>query len=412
MSVDCFAIIICAIVIIIIDVIIAKQIYKIGRITNRILLLISHTISAFFFYTISIRFITTLYSGDTIFLFKLLPQLKFGFGLLYLPKLIHFAFYLINKMIPSKMDTITPEDPPETAKIPRRVFINKVGIATAALTVGNTTYKAAIGGNDISIENTNLYLPELPNAFHNTRIIQISDLHLGNLNGRGYWIEQIINSINARNPDIIFFTGDIVNNFANEAEGWEKRFRSLQSKLGKWSVLGNHDYGIYHKWHSERSMKKNFNNICNIHERFEFNLLRNTSQIIEKNGEKLAIMGSENWGPAPNPQYGDIDKTTDGINDMAFKILLTHDPMHWEKKIVDQYNIPLTLSGHTHGQQTGHNFNVQLKGLNHQKWEYRFYDGLYKQNNQYLNVNRGIGISDYLPFSVSPEVSSITLKKG
>ena len=249
----------------------------------------------------------------------------------------------------------------------------------------------------------------LPNAFNGLKIVQISDLHLGSFNYRFHLLEKAIKLINNLQPDYLFFTGDLVNNYAWELTGWENIFKKLVAKKGKYAVLGNHDYGDYSQWDSAETKQENFNVIKQFYDDIDFKLLLNESHIIHIKNEKIAIIGVENWGKPPFKQYGDLQKALINIEHIPFKILLTHDPTHWSEEIIDKTNIALTLSGHTHGMQAGINFrNTQWSPI---KYKFKYWAGLYKIKQQYLHVNRGLGWIGFPGrLGMRPEITFLELK--
>ncbi|WP_142785895.1 metallophosphoesterase [Changchengzhania lutea] len=249
----------------------------------------------------------------------------------------------------------------------------------------------------------------LPKSFHGLRIVHISDIHLGSFNYRYAILEKAVKKINDLQPDYICMTGDLVNNFSWELHGWDKVFNKLKAKKGKFAVLGNHDYGDYSQWDSIKAKQENFNAIKQFYHDIGFKLLLNEAVIISENGEQIAIVGVENWGKPPFKQYGDLQKPLIHTNDIPFKILLSHDPTHWNEEVINKTDIALTLAGHTHGMQAAFQFkNQQWSPI---KYKYRHWAGLYKLGTQYLNVNRGLG---WLGFpgrlGMRPEITLIQLK--
>lgn len=251
---------------------------------------------------------------------------------------------------------------------------------------------------------------KLPVNFNGLRIVQISDLHLGSFSFKYHILNKAIAIINELEPDFIFFTGDLVNNFAWELKGWSSVLVQLKAKKGKYAVLGNHDYGDYSNWKSPKDKQANHESIKYFFKKIGFNLLLNDAEIIRNNGSKLAIVGVENWGIPPFKQYGDLEKALLKVKDISFKILLSHDPTHWSEEVVKQTDIALTLSGHTHGMQAGFQTkNIKWSPI---KYKYKHWAGLYIKGIQYLHVNRGLG---WLGFpgrlGMRPEISFITLVK-
>ena len=251
----------------------------------------------------------------------------------------------------------------------------------------------------------------LPQNFSGVRVVHISDLHLGSFNYRYHILDRAIKTINDLNPDFIFFTGDLVNNYAWELNGWEQVLKQLTAKQGKYSVLGNHDYGDYSKWESEEERNNNFSDIKEFHAAIGFKLLLNEAESIENNGEKIAIIGVENWGNPPFKQYGDLKKSLLDVNGIAYKILLSHDPSHWSGEVVNQTKIALTLSGHTHGMQAG--INIRNKEWSPIKYKYEHWAGLYQVGLQYLYVTRGLGWMGFPGrLGMRPEITFIELENG
>ena len=239
------------------------------------------------------------------------------------------------------------------------------------------------------VHHITIKIKDLPDNFADLRIVQISDLHLGSFNFRYHILDRAVKLINQLKPDLIFFTGDLVNNHAWELKGWDVVLNKLIAKKGKYSVLGNHDYGDYSEWKSIKAKRSNRELIKYFYEKIDFKLLVNESKIVEINGEKLAIIGVENWGLPPFKQYGDLKKAIKNVVDLPFKILLSHDPTHWTEEVVKDTDIVLTLSGHTHGMQAA--INIKNKKWSPIKFKYKHWAGLYKDRDQYLHVNRGLG---------------------
>jgi predicted MPP superfamily phosphohydrolase len=249
----------------------------------------------------------------------------------------------------------------------------------------------------------------LPKSVGKLKIIHISDLHLGSFNFRYHILERAVKIINHLEPDFIFFSGDLVNNYAWELKGWSEVLQKLQARYGKFSVLGNHDYGDYSDWKTEELKLKNFESIKYFYKKTDFKLLLNQSEKVEVNGYEIGIAGVENWGHPPFPQHGDLEKTLSGLSGTPFKILLSHDPTHWAEEVVAETDVFLTLSGHTHGMQAG--VNLKNKQWSPIKYKYKHWAGLHREGDQYLNVNRGLG---WLGFpgrlGMRPEISFIEIK--
>jgi len=293
----------------------------------------------------------------------------------------------------------------------RRKFVSQVALGLAAIPFTSLVYGMFKGKYNFKVITHTLFFDDLPDAFDGFSLTQISDIHSGSFDDPEK-IEYAVDLINEQKTDLIVFTGDIVNTKAEEMDPWIDTFKRIRTpEFGKYSVLGNHDYGEYVSWPSEEAKLNNFNAIKDIHNKIDFNLLLNESAFIEKNGERLALVGVENWGHNFK-KAGDLHKASEKISAEDFKILLSHDPSHWEKEVKthkDHYH--LTLSGHTHGFQ----FGIEIPGIF--KWSpvqyvYKQWAGVYEELGQYINVNRGFGFHAY-PGRVGiwPEITVIKLKK-
>lgn len=239
------------------------------------------------------------------------------------------------------------------------------------------------------VQHVKLKFESLPKAFNKLKIVQISDIHIGSFNYKYNLLESAINTINNLEPDIIVFTGDLVNNYAWELEGWDVVFKKLKAKKGKYAILGNHDYGDYSFWQTDEKKLANFNSIKNFFQTIEFQLLLNEAIILNENNEQIAIVGVENWGLPPFKQYGNLQQALTTALDIPFKILLSHDPAHWSEEVCAKTTIALTLAGHTHGMQAG--INIGAKKWSPIQYKLKHWSGLYTQKNQHLYVNRGLG---------------------
>jgi len=222
-------------------------------------------------------------------------------------------------------------------------------------------------------------------------------------------LDRAIAKINYLKPDFIFFTGDLVNNFAWELRGWDSVLIQLSAKQGKFAVLGNHDYGDYSLWPSKGEKQINSESIKDFYKKIGFRLLLNETELIKNNGQQIAILGVENWGNPPFKQYGDLHRALEGAHGAPFKILLSHDPSHWREEVIHHTDIALTLSGHTHGMQAG--INLKNKKWSPIKYKYEHWAGLYKEGSQYLYVTRGLGWMGFPGrLGMRPEITSIVLE--
>ncbi|WP_064966822.1 metallophosphoesterase [Tenacibaculum ovolyticum] len=293
----------------------------------------------------------------------------------------------------------------------RRSFVAKLALGIAAIPFASLLYGIFKGKYNYKVIKYQLSFKDLPEAFDGFTITQVTDIHSGSFTNK----EEItygVDLINEQKSDMILFTGDLVNNFAHEMDDWVDVFKKLDAPIGKYSILGNHDYGDYSKWKNEKDKVANFKAIKELHPKIGFDLLLNENRYIEKDGQKIALVGVENWGKGFN-KAGDLKKASDGIVKDDFKILMTHDPSHWEYKVKkDDFNYQLTLSGHTHGLQ----FGIEIPGWikwSPSKYVYKQWAGLYEEFGRYINVNRGFGYHAF-PGRVGiwPEITVIELKKA
>ena len=294
----------------------------------------------------------------------------------------------------------------------RRKFVSQKALGLAAIPFSSLLYGMVKGKYNFRVLNYTLHFEDLPEAFDGYRITQISDIHSGSFDNKEK-IEYAVDLINEQKSDVLLFTGDMVNNKASEMLPWKDTFGRLKAEDGKFSVLGNHDYGDYVDWDSPEAKSQNLEDLKAIQKEIGFDLLLNESRYLEKNGEHLAIVGVENWGKGVFKKAGDLKKASSQIQPDDFKILMSHDPSHWDEEVVnDPYHYHLTLSGHTHGMQ----FGIEIPGWikwSPVKWRYKQWAGIYETLGQYINVNRGFGYLGY-PGRVGiwPEITVIELKKG
>lgn len=294
----------------------------------------------------------------------------------------------------------------------RRKFISQVALGLAAIPFASLLYGMYQGKYNFKVLKYTLHFEDLPDAFDGYRLTQISDIHSGSFDNKEK-IEYAIDLINEQKSDILLFTGDMVNNKASEMVPWKNTFGRLEAKDGKFSVLGNHDYGDYVDWPSKAEKNQNLEDLKTIQKEMGFNLLLNESHYLEKEGQKIALVGVENWGKGGFKKAGDLKKSISQINKKDFTILMSHDPSHWEAEVLkDEKHFHLTLSGHTHGMQ----FGIEIPGWikwSPVKWRYKQWAGIYQELGQYINVNRGFGYLGY-PGRVGiwPEITVIELKKG
>lgn len=290
----------------------------------------------------------------------------------------------------------------------RRKFIGQVGLGLASIPFFSMLYGITKGKYNYKIKEVSLSFKNLPKAFDGLKIVQISDIHSGSFDDFNE-VKHGVDLIKEQQPDLILFTGDLVNNDAVEIVPYKELFASMEAPLGVFSSLGNHDYGTHKRWKTVEDKRQNLKDLEQHQKDMGFQLLNNTYKTLSKNGEQLDIVGVENWGKPPFPQKGDLDQALKGTQSENFKILLSHDPTHWDEKVIpNPQRIDLTLSGHTHGMQ----FGVEIPGFkwSPSKYIYKRWAGLYNNNEQYLYVNRGFGFLGF-PGRVGiwPEITVLTL---
>lgn len=248
----------------------------------------------------------------------------------------------------------------------------------------------------------------LPNAFDGLKIVQITDVHVGCLDGAREYLNSLVEISNSYNPDIVMLTGDLINVAAWEAEGTEGSLNGFTANIGKYAVLGNHDYGKYYKWDSAQDSIDNLEAVKNIYRNFDFDLLLNENRVLASGEDTLVIAGMENCGEEPFPCYGDMDASLLGVEDKPV-LLLSHDPSTWKTKVLDYKNVLMTFSGHTHAAQMG----IEIGDFKFSPAQYLYdeWDGLYEQDGRYLFVSRGVGyVGLAFRLGMRPEISVITLR--
>ena len=336
------------------------------------------------------------------------------FVLVYVPKLVLVIFMFgedVFRLFEAGVNYfISKSDENSTLFSSRRKFIGQLALGIAAIPFISILYGITKGKYNFKVLKYTLHFDDLPAAFDGYQITQISDIHSGSFDNKEK-IEYAVDLVNQQASDVIMFTGDLVNSKSKEMRPWKATFSKLKANDGVFSILGNHDYGDYTRWPSDEAKADNFQELLDIQNEMGFDLLMNESRFIEKEGERLAIIGVENWGKGFK-QKGDLALASSNVEPTDFKILLSHDPSHWQYEVVkDPTHFHLTLSGHTHGMQ----FGIEIPGIikwSPIKWRYKYWAGIYEKAGQYINVNRGFG---FLAFpgrvGIWPEISVITLKK-
>lgn len=321
--------------------------------------------------------------------------------------LIRILTFLVRKVTskPSANNRYLPE---------RRKAISAIGLGLASIPFLSIIEGIVWGKFDFRVRKVTLKFPDLPENFDGYKIAQLSDIHLGSFNTKDFdKVAGGIKLLNDQNADLFVFTGDSVNNLADEMEPWLPLLKTIKAKDGKYSILGNHDYGIYVFGKNEIAQQKNIDQLNEYHKSIDWKLLRNESIRLYKDNQFINIVGVKNWGEGHFPKDGDIDMASQNIKNGEFNILLSHDPSHFDA-IVKNFTkkMHLTLSGHTHGMQ----FGIEIPGVI--KWspiKYRYpkWADLYQEKDKYLYVNRGFGFIGF-PGRVGiwPEITIIELKKG
>lgn len=301
--------------------------------------------------------------------------------------------------------------PTNAPRIPsRRKFVSTLGWGLAAIPFASILYSIFKGKYNYKVWKYTLYFDNLPKAFDGYRITQISDIHCGSFDNYEK-IRYGVDLINSQKSDVILFTGDLVNNLANEVHNWKSLFATLQAPDGVFSIMGNHDYGDYSSWETPEAKQQNLEHLFQLQKQMGWQLLLNEHCYLERDGEKIALIGVENWGHGRFSKYGDLNKAMEGVNTEDFKILMSHDPTHWQEVVLpENKDIQLTLSGHTHGMQCGIEIPEWLKWSPSQ-YIYKYWGGMYEEGGKYLNVNRGFGYHAFPGrLGVWPEITVIELK--
>ncbi|PQL90337.1 metallophosphoesterase [Apibacter adventoris] len=338
------------------------------------------------------------------FIIDYVPKLVLAL-VLFINDIIRFITFLFKKIFSSSKEKVYFPA--------RRKAISTLGIGLASIPFLSIIEGIVWGKYDFTVRKVHLTFPNLPDKFDGYKIVQVSDMHLGSFDINAYdKVAKGIQLINDQNPDLFLFTGDSVNNLAKEMDPWLSLLQTIKAKDGKYSILGNHDYGIY-MLKSRKAQKANTENIHARHQKIGWVLLNNEAVKIYKDDQYINIIGVENWGLGHFPKYADLSKATKDVKEGDFNILMSHDPTHFDVKVKEfPKKMHLTLAGHTHGMQ----FGVEIPGII--KWspiKYRYpkWAGLYQDKGRFLYVNRGFG---YIGFpgrvGIWPEITVIELKKG
>ena len=329
----------------------------------------------------------------------------------FISKLASLPFLLIDDIRRFIICLFRKKESSSDNKISRSKFLS----ISASLAYGfpiTSLFYGILSNNvyDYRVKRRNISFKNLPMAFDGIKVCHISDIHIGSLKNR-LAVRGGIDMILNEKPDIILFTGDLVNDRASELKGWGDDLSKIRAPLGVFSVLGNHDYGEYSDWKDNNAKNKNFNDLLYSQKEFGWNLLRNENTNIEVDGERLNIIGVENWASSRFQQYGDLDSAYKGIEEENFKLLMSHNPSHWNAEVTNNFkDIDLTLSGHTHGLQYG--IDIGKFRLSPVRLAYKQWADLYSSNDQFIYVNRGFGFMGYPGrVGILPEITILELNK-
>ena len=302
---------------------------------------------------------------------------------------------------------ISKEDPQIAG---RTAFIGKAALLTGVLPMMGLSFGILSGAHDYRVRRRDIYSSHLPKAFDGIRLVQISDIHTGSFFNKTA-VRGGVDLINQERGDMVLFTGDFVNNQSDEAKPYLDLFAKVKAPLGVHAVMGNHDYGDYHRWDSMIEKQQNIKDLHQMHKYMGWNIMLNENKIITADGESIALLGLENWGAGRFSKYGDMSKTYMGTEEIPYKILMSHDPSHWDAQVLSEYpDIDLMLAGHTHGMQ----FGVEIGDFrwSPSQYVYKQWADLYQQGTQSLYVNRGFGFLGYPGrIGILPEITVLTLKR-
>ena len=331
------------------------------------------------------------------------------FLMFFLPKLIFTTSLVINDVSGFLIGLFKSKSEASTGElINRGTFITYIGAILSTISFFGIGWGMLVGRYRYKVHHKKLAFDSLPPEFDGFKIVQLSDLHVGSFFEEFEKVEGGLQMVKDLKPDMILFTGDMVNNFSKEAEPWINQLKSLDAPYGKYAILGNHDYGDYSRWPSKDAKAENLQRLKDIEKEMGFDLLLNENRKIEKDGQSFSLIGVENWGLPPFPQHGDLKKALEGSDDASFQLLMSHDPSHFDAQVTSESDVDLTLSGHTHGMQ----FGVELGNIKWSpvKYKYPKWAGLYDNGKQKLYVNRGFG---YIGFpgrvGIMPEITLIEL---
>lgn len=331
----------------------------------------------------------------------------FGVLTLLIDDIFKAFSWIYHKIFPINITETTPKKGGMT----RSAFIGRTSLVAVAAPLATFGFGIVSGAHNYRVRRRTIHLPNLPSAFDGLRIGQLSDIHTGSFFNRS-GVARGVDLLLSEKPDVVFFTGDLVNDRANEVKDYKDLFSKIQAPLGVFSTLGNHDYGDYTAWPSMEAKRKNLQHLIQIHRDMNWDILMNENRTLRVDGQEIAILGIENWGAGRFSKYGKLDQAYRGTEDKAVKLLLSHDPSHWDAQVRKDYpDIDVMFAGHTHGFQ----FGVEIGNYrwSPSKYIYKQWADLYQEGQQYIYVNRGFGFLGYPGrIGILPELTVIELKKA
>jgi hypothetical protein len=326
-----------------------------------------------------------------------------------LTRLVRWLWESVSAKVIS--EPIAEELKEQGVTIPRSKFISTVALAVAGVPFAAMLYGVFKAKYDYTVRRVKLRLPNLPASFEGYKIAQISDIHTGSFDNKSA-VQRGIDLVNAQGADAIFFTGDLINNYIHEVEGYEDVLSSLHAPEGVFSILGNHDYSDYVPWESQTEKAAHLQKVKDTHKAFGWRLLLDEHIPIQRGGAEIAFVGVQNWGAGGFAKYGDLDKALAGSEKYPVRLLLSHDPSHWHEQVLKHpTHVDAQFAGHTHGMQ----FGVEIGSFRWSPVKYRYpqWAGLYEQAGKFLYVNRGFGFLGYSGrVGILPEITIFELTRG
>ncbi|MDB5258556.1 MAG: phosphohydrolase, MutT family [Chitinophagaceae bacterium] len=340
-----------------------------------------------------------------VFVFSNLFFKLFFTVILLLEDIVRLGRWLVSQVA-------NPAPSGEGTAIPRSQFISTIGLALASIPFASMVYGVLIGAHDYRVRKVKIALKNLPKSFEGFKILQLSDIHSGSFTNPQL-VKKGIDLAIAQKADVVFFTGDLVNNIADEVGEYKNMFSRIKAPMGVFSVLGNHDYGDYVDWPTPDAKRNNLDTLIGIHKEMGWDILMNEHRILKKGDDQIAVVGIENWGAKGRfPKYGKMKEAVKNMEQVSVKLLLSHDPSHWDAQVIPEYNdIDVMFAGHTHGMQ----FGIEIPGFKWSpvKYMYEQWGGLYQKGKQFLYVNRGFG---YIGFpgrvGMPPEITVVELVRA